>query len=256
MKSQMKVQLQAAVVIASLIAVSAAVGCSSNSKPAAKAPEQARATLRTAAFETVAAKSIAQPEPKLASIPDAKPKPKALTFKSRDYAVSFVYPWQYAFLNAKSVASGDEELKPKSDGHDGQFTLARVDVPKGFYPDTDFESGYFTLSLNQNLAENECEASLNVKDAQTKNINGIDFRWAENDAVGGGKAEKVRNYVAFTNGTCYEIELGVKTSNDGLAREIDPEQVIRRLDGILSTVTIVPASKKTQTVETAAEVQN
>ncbi len=244
------------VVIASLIAVSAAVGCSSNSRPAAKPAETKRATLRTAALENVSAKSAPEPGTKLASVPEVKPKQKALTYKSRDYAVSFEYPWQYAYTNAKVIANGDEAFKPKSDGHDGQFTLARVDVPKGFYPDTDFQSGYFILSLNQNVAEEECDASLDAKDLQTRNINGVDFRWTENDTVGGGSAEKTRSYVAFTNGTCYEIELGVKTRNDGLAREIDPDQVLRRLDGILNTVTIVPATRKAQTVETSADVQN
>jgi hypothetical protein len=166
-------------------------------------------------------------------------------YKSRDYGVSFVYPWQYSFVSAKAVATGDASLRPKSDGHDGQFTLARIDVPKGFYSDTDYESGYFTLSLNQTLNQQECESSLGAaKDGKvaTDTINGNEFRWIESDSGGHGSATKLREYVTFTSGTCYEVEMGVKTKNgDGLAREVNPDKVLGRLDAILRTVEIEPA---------------
>jgi hypothetical protein len=67
----------------------------------------------------------------------------------------------------------------------------------------------------------------------------------ETDSGGRGQATKLRQYVTFTNGTCYEVEMGVKTSNDGgLAREVNPDQVLRRLDGILRTVKIIPSTEK------------
>lgn len=170
--------------------------------------------------------------------------PKLITYKSRDYGVSFVYPWQYSFHGARSIANSDASLKPKSDGHDGQVTLARVDVPKGFYSDSDFESGYFTLSLDQDLSDEECQASLGaVKNGktETETINGQEFRWVESESGGRGQATKLRQYATFTNGTCYQVEMGVNTRNDdGLAREVNPDQVMRRLDAILKTVTIVP----------------
>ena len=166
-------------------------------------------------------------------------------YKSRDYGVSFVYPWQYTFVSAKAVAAGDPSLKPKSDGHDGQLTLARIEVPKGFYSDTDFESGYFTLSLNQSLDQQACESLLGVaKDGKpaTDTINGAEFRWMETESGGHGSATKLRQYVTFTSGTCYEVEMGVKTKNgDGLAREVNPDKVLGRLDAILKSVKIQPA---------------
>ena len=171
---------------------------------------------------------------------------KSIVYRSRDYGVSFVYPFQYSFVSARAVANGDDSLRPKSDGHQGQFTLARVEIPKGFYSDSDYESGYFTLSLNQDLNQQECESALNPgKDAKLEidTINGVDFRWVEMDSGGRGQAAKLRQYVTFTNGACYELELGVKTSNDGgLAREVNPDQVLRRLDGILRTVKILPST--------------
>jgi hypothetical protein len=223
------------------------VACSTKSKPAVSSAMPASASLRPAALQT-GAPVVEQPVPLVVGKKtSAKPSAaKSIVYRSRDYGVSFDYPWQYSFVSAKAVANGDESLRPKSDGHEGQFTLARVEIPRGFYSDTDYESGYFMLSLNQDLNQQECESGLG-KDAklETETINGAEFRWVETDSGGRGQAAKLRQYVNFTNGTCYELELGVKTSNDGgLAREVNPDQVLRRLDGILRTVKIQPSPEK------------
>ncbi|HTD22330.1 MAG TPA: hypothetical protein VK738_06735 [Terriglobales bacterium] len=188
--------------------------------------------------------------------------PKPVTYKSRDYGVSFVYPWQYAFVNAKTIAksSANASLRPKSDGHDSQITLARIDIPKGFYDGTDFESGYFTLSLDPEIAsESECEATFHVLEGgkiETDTVNGVGFDWIDIETEDGVEASKVRQYKTYSNGTCYEVEMGVKTRNqDGLAREVNPDRVMLRLDAILRTLQIAP-TQRTVTVETASSNRN
>ena len=252
------------ILIFALSAVVATVACSSNSKPSAKSQTPLGAKVQPAALKSVAAVESAAP----VDVPEktvSKPTPgKLITYKSRDYGVSFVYPYQYAYLSAKVISNGDSSLLPKPDGHDGQFTLARVEIPKGFYPDTDFDRGYFTLSLNQDISEEECDATLGGDSAklQTAKINGMDFRWMETDESGRGNSAKLRNYATFANGTCYELEMGVKTKNEqGLAREVDPDQVLRRLDGMVKTVKInstaqKPAMQESPTKTAAAEPQN
>ena len=230
------------------------VACSSKSKPAANSSSSmpASASLHPAVFQT-GVPVVEQPAPVMVS-KKTSAKPSAaqpIVYRSRDYGVSFVYPWQYSFVGARAVANGGDSLRPKSDGHEGQFTLARVEIPKGFYSDTDYESGYFTLSLNQDLSQQECESALNPgTDAKLETINGVEFRWVETDSGGHGQAAKLRQYVTFSNGTCYELEMGVKTSNEGgLAREVNPDQVLRRLDGILRTVKIQPPTEKPAVAE-------
>lgn len=236
-----------AMLLATLAALIATIACSQQeTKQAVSSPVPATATVKPVALSTVV------PVATQAAPPEAKPRKynpeKGGSFVSRDYGVSFEYPWQYAFLSARRIANGDDSLKPKPDGHDGQFTLARVEIPQGFYPDTDFESGYFILSLNQTLDTDACLATLGpVKDSKlaTASIGGEDFHWIEVSSGGKGETETVRNYVAFENGTCYEVEIGVKTANqDGLAREIDPQQVMTRLDSILQSVSIAPEEEK------------
>ncbi len=244
-----------AVILFGALALATTVACSSDPKTAKSSSKPVTANAQPAVATT------ATPEaPKLVTvaekkIPAERPKSDLLLFKSRDYGVSFQYPWQYAFLNAKTVANGDDSLKPKTDGSDGQFTLARVEIPKGYYPDTNFDSGYFILSLNQDLEEDACYATLGAeKDKlQTANINGIDFRWMESESGGHGSAAKLRNYVAYANGTCYELEAGLKTQNDkGLAREVNSDQVMGRLESILQTVSI-SSDGKAAPVQSAAE---
>ena len=233
------------ILFGALSVVASTIACSSNTKPsgnsqvvqAAETHAQVNAAVPKVVPTPVSAAKADAPKPQL---------PKLMTFKSRNYGVSFAYPRQYAFFSAKTIAE-DTDLQPKPDGHDGQFTLARIEVPKGFYPDTDLDSGYFALSMNQDIDEAECDASLGVAaDAklQIENINGVDFKWLESESGGHGNAVKMRNYVGFTNGTCYEMELAVKTSNaSGLAREVDPDKVMGRLDAILKSVKVQAATK-------------
>lgn len=237
----------------------ATVACMSKPSPKSNASSPADGTLRPAALRTTApvthpAVAIAVEKP--AAKPAAKPSPnKLLTYRSRDYGVSFQYPWQYTILGARAVADADLSLHPVSDGYEGQVTLARVDVPRGFYADTNYDNGYFMLSLNTTVDQQECESQLGLgKDGKvlTETINGVDFRWRESDTGGRGQASKIRQYVTFANDACYELELGVKTSNaDGLAREVNPDQVLRRLDSILRTVKIQSEEKPEVKTSTA-----
>lgn len=237
---------RAVILLGTLAALVAAAACSRPSRQASSSPLSSAPAVKPVALSTVVPVA-AQPSPQVMRVTKADPV-KGGNFSSRDYGVSFHYPWQYGFLNARRIARGDSSLKPKSDGHDGQFTLARVEIPQGFYPDTDFESGYFTLSLNENLDEEGCRQTLGAAhDAKldTISIQGQDFHWLQTSSAGHGQTSTVRNYVAFENGTCYEIEIGVKTANqDGMARELDPQTVMSRLDSILQTVKIVPATQQ------------
>jgi hypothetical protein len=131
----------------------------------------------------------------------------------------------------------------------------RIEIPNGFYPGTDFDSGYFTLSIDAGLKKDECDSTLKAdKDAkpQTVNINGVEYRWVETSSGGHGESAKVRDYAGFANDTCYELETGVKTKNDGISREIDPDQVLRRLDPMLISVKIDSAYKTTDASGTEA----
>lgn len=250
---------RAAILLGTIAALMSTVACSNKPKSADSAPAPFHGSVIPAAYhqsepvekaQAVAVPVAQQVEPK------SQP-PKQITYKSRDYGVSFVYPWQYSYTSAKTLVTSDE-LKPKSDGDEGQFALVRIDVPKGYYPDTNFDHAYFTLSLNQDISEEQCEAALgtgNDGKVKTESINGVDFKWVETEVGGSGSAATLRNYNAYVNGACYEVELGVKTKNEqGLAREVNPDQVLRRLDAILKTVQLLPNSNASRQVVSAVQM--
>ena len=242
----------------------ATVACMSKPSPKPNASSPTGGALRPAALRTSAPVMVHPAAVKVVvdNTPEKKEKPspnKLLTYRSRDYGVSFQYPWQYTIMGARAVANADGSLHPVSDGYEGQVTLARVDIPRGYYADTNFDNGYFMLSLNTGVGQQECESQLGLgKDGKvlTETINGADFRWRESETGGRGQASKIRQYVTFANDTCYELELGVKTSNtDGLAREVNPDQVLRRLDSILRTVKIQAEEKPEVKTSTAVVPQ-
>jgi hypothetical protein len=228
----------AAVLVSALAA--SAIACSSKSSTPVSAAQPVAASARP----VVSAPAAVRIESNPTKARTTKPSAQMLAYASRDYGVSFLYPWQYSRIGPRALAQGDASLRPVSDGSEGQKTLVRIQIPKGFYPDTNYDSGYLALSVNTDLDQRQCEATLagtEEQKPQLENINGADFRWTETDVVGGGSASKLRNYAAFSNGTCYELEIGVKTSNEqGLSREVNPDQVLRRLDAMLRTVKIQP----------------
>jgi hypothetical protein len=246
------------ILLGTVVAVASAVGCSSNHPPKTLSATPS-ATVQTAALKTVAAPA-AQPvavsakTTRRVSVEAKPPASKLITYRSRDYGISFDYPWQYAYVSARTMGRGDETTANAVD--DGQLMLARIEVPKGFYPDTDLESGSFNVSLNQSLDEDACYATLGSAKAGEmgmETINAVPFRWAESDEGGRGKAMKQRTYVAFANDTCYQLQMVVKTSNEGgLAREIDPDQVLRRLDAMVKTVKIAVKAPEAAPVEPVA----
>ena len=247
-------------ILAGALATAAIVTAACSSKPSQKV-EAAQPLQPVVKTESSPAANVSAAMPKTTMTKSSdkgavrQPVSKLLKYKSRDYAVSFEYPWQYSLSSAQKISQA-EALRPHADGFDGQITLARIDLPKGYYPDTNFESGYFTASLNPAVKEQDCKSTLvQIKRGtpQVMKFNDTDLFWVESEEGGKGSASKVRSYVTFANDVCYEFEVGVKTRNeDGLAREVNVDQVMRKLDGILKTVKIGVSEPK----PVVADLQN
>lgn len=226
-------------VVAATIGLACSTKTVSSNKPANNAVSHVAMTPNHPAVLKTVTAVVPQPVETANPVSPKKDASKLMMFRSRDYGVSFQYPWQFAYFSAQKI-SADDSLRAMPDGHDGQFTLARIEIPRGYYPDTDFQSAYFTLSLNQNLSDADCTLTpAKASSLHTESINGVDFQWVESATGGRGSASRVRKYVTFANGGCYELEVGLKTSNqNGMAREVNSDQVFSRLEAILRTVKI------------------
>jgi hypothetical protein len=180
-------------------------------------------------------------------------RPSNVTYKDQTYGVSFRYPWTYGLKSGDGLDSTAtmDFVQP------GGVTAVAVEVPKGFYPDTDLASAYFVINVNKNLNEAECgqfvspqpiPADQGVVQPAKVALGGLDMQEIEDISGEDAKQDDTKYYHLFQNGNCYEFALSLSTEavgDDETVRPVDREKVFRRLETILATVKInaAPASQ-------------
>jgi hypothetical protein len=133
----------------------------------------------------------------------------------------------------------------------GGIRVATADAPADSYPGTDFNSAFFTVSINPHLTAAECErftdsplATQNLvapKEQPVKKINGVEFHGVGLGFGGLGHQFSGAYYHGFSRGSCYELGYGMATSGYGAVddmKQVDHGKVSTILEKILSTVAI------------------
>jgi hypothetical protein len=252
----------ALVFAALLIVCSIAVGCSSDK------PKPESSTNQTA---------MTQPMPPITTNPSApatpvaqaaKPvrkkvarkRPATVTYADRTSGVSFQYPRKYALETgdaADQLVSSDPV--PMDFVQPGGFALAAVTVPESVYPNSDLAAAFFNVSVNKSLTEEQCGEFSEAKPAAPADsavqtpaqpqssklmIGDMELQSSETLASQGTREEASKYYHVFENGACYEFALKVATSGveTGGTKHVDRGEVFQRLEKILATVKINPAS--------------
>ena len=164
------------------------------------------------------------------------------TYQNADYGISFEYPSNW-IVKPGDTANGDYGFYTQYDSNTIS-SLITVEIPPSLYPGTNFEGGYFNLSIGKQLKQNQCSALLppfgpnNIPDKVIV-IDGVTFTRYAAGGVAAGTDEYAENYTGYTNGTCYEFNLGDTTGNDisptgtkmsGSANDIPV------LEGVLSSI--------------------
>ena len=160
-------KIGAGAVAALVIACSITVGCSSDKPKAANATSQIPRTPPHVAESSPAASSteVAKAAPKKV----VKKRSAVRTYKDKTYGVSFVYPRKYGV----EVGDAANELiagspAPLSSDQPGGVALAAVELPEGSFPNTDFASAFFGVSVNKALTAEQC--GFPEKDSAVKKI--------------------------------------------------------------------------------------
>lgn len=243
-------KLGVAVISGLLIGSLLAVGCSKKDKPAASESQTSanQMTLNQPVMPspmTPAATPAPTPAPKKV----ARKRPPTVTYSDQTYGVSFRYPWQYSLKTGNRVNS---ESVPMDFVQPGGVTAVSVEVPKGFFPETDFSSASFRVNVNKNLTESECgqfalpQPLLPGQDAVQPSkiaLGGLEMQEVEDISGEATKQADTKYYHLFQNGACYEFALGLSTEDVGDDETIAPvnrEKVFQRLETILATVQIKP----------------
>jgi hypothetical protein len=241
-----------AAVISSLLAGSLlAVGCSKKERKTT-ASETQTSTNQMALNQPVTPAPVSSP---VTSTPSPAPKkvvrkrPPTVKYNDQTYGVSFRYPWQYAVRAGDAV---DSDSVPMDFVQPGGVTTVAIEVPKGFYPETDFASAFFRVNVNKSLGEAEC-SQFAVPQPPLPGQGAVepakmalgDLQMQEIEDVSGEATEQAdtKYYHLFQNDACYEFALGLSTESPGDDETLMPvnrEKVFRRLEAILATVKINP----------------
>lgn len=251
------------VLIAGFAAVQLA-GCGGDAARSAQ-PARAKATPAAAVLRSDAREFLPAPRAGHSARRDTQREGLQSTYHNPEEGISFRYPRNY------SLEEGDVEehsffLKRQDDldiEQPGATLLATVLIPEDGFPNTTFEHGSVQLIVNEAGSEKACRGATWAAHAGTSTgntvVQGIPFRWKEEQSEMAGTKVLERTYAGFSAGTCYEFVLTVAADEiadgDSELRPADVGKIMKHLEKIVSSAQIftksVPAPA--EEMEEAAE---
>jgi hypothetical protein len=242
-----------------LIACSLGVGCSSD-KPQPANSTQTAITQPMPPITTPVASVLP-----VAAMPVHKKvvrkAPASLTYADKTSGVSFQYLRKYSLETgdaADQLVSSDPV--PMDFVQPGGVAIAAVTLPTSVYPNGDLAAAFFDVSLNKTLTAEQCGEFSEAKPATPADatapaaaqasklmIGDMELQSSETVASQGTREEAAKYYHVFENGACYEFALKVATTGvetEG-GKHVDSKEVFQRLEKILATVKISPATEVT-----------
>jgi hypothetical protein len=253
-----------------LIACSLAVGCSSEKSKPVSTTSQSPITQPITPIP--APSPVAPVLQATAKPPHRKIVRKAsatVTYTDKTFGVSFDYPRKYG------LETGDAATKlvsssqiPMDFVQPGGIALAAVTIPDSTYDNSDMALAFFNVSVNKTLTGDQCsefsvpqptpaaptdpavqaKAQLSTPPLSKLMIGDMELQSAETSAGQGSREEVSKYYHLFENGACYEFALKVATiktdtaSDAATTKHVDRDEVFQRLEKILATVKMIPAT--------------
>lgn len=181
------------------------------------------------------------------------------TYVNGTYGVSFSYPRKYSLQAGSKNSPAPIQtsfLKP------GAVQVAAVDMPDDSYPDTDFSSALFNVSVNTSMTEQECSqfvaSGSGAQQEKPASVKLGSNEFTELEQMSGEPAHQsdLKYFHLFKNGACYEFSVDVETSRKGdeeLA-QVERGKVFQQLEKIVASARIkeveVPGVVSAQKPET------
>jgi hypothetical protein len=245
-----------------LILCSIAVGCSSDKPKPENSTSSSAATQTIPPVTSSPVSAPATPVLQAAAKPVHKKvvrkAPVTTTYVDKTSGVSFQYPRKYSL---KTGDAADEllssDLVPMNFVQPGGASIVAVAIPESAYPKSDLASAFFNVSMNKALSAEQCGQFSEAKatglvdpaapvttQASKLMIGNMELQSGESLASQGTRKEASKYYHVFENGACYEFALKVATETepDEGGKHVDREEIFQRLEKILATVKISPAT--------------
>lgn len=218
-----------------------------SSEPASPITPSAIVPSATPVATSVSAAAVA---PKPAKKRVQRKAPMA-TYSEPDYGVSFRYPKGYLLKTGDEPQRDLAGLGPVQTDfvQPGAVTVAALELPRASYPGTDFTSGFFSVSVNSAISQEQCEQFAFPRVEHPENqpgtaskvkIAGNDYMMVED--FGDNKSAHSKYFHHFENGNCYEFGMGLNTTDDNIAglKPVNRSLVFGRLEQILASVKLQP----------------
>lgn len=230
-------------------------GCSKGSPKSASVNSEPVSPITQNAIVPTPAITAVQP-------PTAAPKPakkrvqhKApmATYTEPAYGVSFRYPKNYILKAGDEPQRDLAGLGPVQTDfiQPGAVTVAAIELPRASYPGTDFTSGFFSVSVNSAISQQQCELFAFPKVEHPENepsavskvkLAGKEYAMVEDVGNAAKNDPHTKYFHHFENGNCYEFGLGLNTTDADIAglKPVNRSLVFGRLEQILASVKLQP----------------
>src|SRR5207249_3835970 len=131
----------------------------------------------------------------------------------------------------------------------GGVNLVTIEMPKGYYPNTDLNYAFFSANVNRKVTAEECGQFVSEQPVEQEQGQGAEKQQPSATpskvTVGGIQFDAVRDlqeqsdeeyFHVFQNGACYEFALGMvsgdQESEEG-AKLVNHDKVFARLEKLL-----------------------
>jgi hypothetical protein len=171
------------------------------------------------------------------------------TLRNDDFGLALEYPWQYGFKSGHKLRLQGEQVETGFVAPGG-VNLGVIEIPAGYYENTDFERAFLSANVNRKLTSDQCShfasgitaVSASKADASGDDVAakgaGTSIPQSGTSAIPQSAAKQVkvadqdylmleqrsdnstvRTYHTYQSGVCYEFVLGLKT-NDSDSSEV------------------------------------
>ena len=221
-----------------------------NSEPAS--PITPSAIVPSAAPVATAVQPASTPKPAKKRVQRKAPM---ATYNDPASGVSFRYPKGYLLKTGDEPQRDLAGLGPVQTDfvQPGAVMVAALELPRASYPGTDFTSGFFSVSVNSEISQEQCEQFAFPKMEHAENqpgavskvkISGTEYRMVED--FGDKTSPHAKYFHHFENGNCYEFGMGLNTTDENIAglKPVNRSLVFGRLEQILASVKLQPVEVK------------
>jgi hypothetical protein len=264
-RKQIKNSTIALIASAGVLAVTTA--CSSSGR--ASSANNTKSATPLAALSQPATATIENVSAPAALVHSVTHRAALATMRNDDFGIALEYPWQYGFKSGHKLRTQGEQVET-SFVAPGGANLGTINIPAGYYENTDFERAFVEVNVNRKLTQDQCSqfaGNAEGTDSDDDNSDGNNLADASvqpdvqpvKTEVGNQEylmLERTtdnstqRTYHAYQNGACYEFVLSLKTndadaSDNGQAlKPVSRKQVFSRLEKVLASVEIAPDAEQ------------